>query len=128
MEKYPEVFSPGIGRFPGPPYHFRIDENVCPKQTPCRPVPVNLKEEFKRQIDQMLDAGILKHVKEATPWISSFVIVEGKENAEGNKKMRICLDPSNLNKAVFREPYFSKTPVDIVHLLTNAKVITATTR
>ena len=73
----------------------------------------------------MLDAGILKPVEKATPWINSFVLVEGK-NPDGSIKLRICLDPTNLNKAVICEPYCSKTPEDIAHLLTNAKVITAT--
>ena len=73
----------------------------------------------------MLDAGILKPVKKATPWINSFVLVEAKI-PDGSIKLRICLDPTNLNKAVICEPYCSKTPEDIAHLLVNAKVITVT--
>ena len=73
----------------------------------------------------MLDAGILKPVEKATPWINSFVLVEGK-NPDGTIKLRICLDPTNLNKAVICEPYCSKTPEDIAHLSVNAKVITVT--
>ena len=73
----------------------------------------------------MLDAGILKPVEKATPWINSFVLVEGK-NPDGSIKLRICLDPTNLNKAVIHEPYCSKTPEDIAHLLANIKVITVT--
>ena len=73
----------------------------------------------------MLNAGILKPVEKATPWIDSFVLVEGK-NLDGSIKLRICLDPTNLNKAVICEPYCSKTPEDIAHLLANAKVIIVT--
>ena len=73
----------------------------------------------------MLDAGILKPVEKVTPWINSFVLVEGK-NPDGSIKLRICLDPTNLNKAVIHEPYCSNTPEDIAHLLANAKVITVT--
>ena len=73
----------------------------------------------------MLDAVILKPVEKVTPWINSFVLVKGK-NPDGNIKLRICLDPTNLNKAVILEPYCSNTSNDIAHLLANAKVITVT--
>ena len=52
----------------------------------------------------MLQVGILVPVMEAMPWINSFVLVESKDN-QGQLKLRICLDPANLNKAVTREPY-----------------------
>ena len=80
---------------------------------------------FKQEINKILDAGILKPVKKATPWINSFVLVEGK-NPDRSIKLRICLDPTNLNKAVIHEPYCSKTPEDIAHLLANVKVIAVT--
>ena len=67
----------------------------------------------------MLQAGMLKPLTEATPWINSFVLVESKNKA-GNHKLRICLDPTNLNKAIIREPYHFKTPEDIAHLIARA--------
>ena len=73
----------------------------------------------------MLQAGHLKPVHQATPWINSFVIVEGTDKL-GRLKPRICLDPKNLNIAVIREPWFSKTPDDIAHLLADACIITTT--
>ena len=71
----------------------------------------------------MLQAGVLKPVHEATPWINSFVLVEGKDKS-GNLKLRICLDPTNLNKAIMREPYHFKTPEDIAHLLVDVCIMT----
>ena len=78
LYSYPDVFE-GISRFPGPPYHIQVDPNVTQKQTPCRLVPVHLKEAFKKEVDKMLKAGTIKPVQEATPWINSFVLVEGKD-------------------------------------------------
>ena len=46
-------------------------------------------------------------MNQATPWITSFVLVVGK-NKQGNLKLRICLDLTNLNKAIVQEPYHSK--------------------
>ena len=121
---YADVFE-GVGHFPGEPYHIQIDSKVPPKQTPVRPVAVHLKEAFKQELDKMLQAGYIKPVHEATPWINSFVIVEGKDKL-GKLKIRICLDPTNLNVAVIREPWFSKTPDDIAHMLADAVIITTT--
>ena len=53
LHEYPDVFE-GIGSFPGPPYHIQIDPSVTPKQTPCHPIPIHLKEEFKQEVDKML--------------------------------------------------------------------------
>ena len=71
----------------------------------------------------MLQARMLKPVQEATPWINSFVHVEDKDKSD-NPKLRICLDPTNLNKAIMREPYHFKTPEDISHLIADACLMT----
>ena len=52
---------------------------VSPKQTPCMPIPIHLKDAFKQELDKMLKAGVLKPVHEATPWINSFVLIEGTD-------------------------------------------------
>ena len=71
MCEFPDVFE-GIGKFPGLPYHIHIDPNVTPKQTPCRPIPIHLKEAFQQEISKMLQAGVLIPVTEATLRINSF--------------------------------------------------------
>ena len=122
-EHYADVFE-GVGSFPrsfpGPLYHIQVDQKIPPKQTP---VPVHLKEAFKQELDKMLQAGHLKPVHETTPWINSYVIVEGQDKL-GRLKPRICLDPKNLNIAIIHEPWFFKTPDDIAHLLADACIIT----
>ena len=120
--EYCDVFDV-IGNFPGPSYHVQIKAKVTHKQTPCCPIPVHLKEVFKQEINKMLQAGVLAPVNEATPWINSFVLVESKDKL-GNLKLCICLDPTNLNKAITREPYHSRTPEDIAHLLADACIMT----
>ena len=95
---YADVFD-CIGHFSGPPYHIEVYHSVTPKQTPCQPIPVHLKEDLKKEIDKMLHMGVLKPVNQETPWINSFVPVEGKCK-QGNLKLTICLDLTNLNKAI----------------------------
>ena len=81
-----------------------------------------LKNHLTR-IDKILQAGILKPNHQATPWINSFVLMEGKDKL-GKLKLRICLDPINLNKVIVHEPHHFKTPEDIVHLFAEACIIT----
>ena len=66
---------------------------------------------------------MLKPVHEATPWINIFVLVEGKDKSS-SLKLRICLDPIILNKAIMGDPYYFKSPEDIAHLLVNACIMT----
>ena len=47
----------------------------------------------------MVDIDIIAPVHEPTEWVSSMLVV-AKPN-----KLRMCLDPSDLNKAIRREHY-----------------------
>ena len=119
---FPEVLE-GLGKFPGEPYHINVDPSIPHKCLPARPVPVHKQAAFKQQLDDMIQAGVIVPVTEATPWINSYVIVES-EDKKGKQKLHICLDPTPLNKAVIREPYHTWTPEDIYHHLHKAKYIT----
>ena len=66
LQEYPDVFQ-GIGKFPGADYHIQIDSSIPPKQTPCWPIPIHLKEMFQQEINKMLQTGVLVPVHDATP-------------------------------------------------------------
>ena len=100
-----------------------MDPGVTPKQTPCRLIPIHLKDAFQQEISKLLQAGILIPVTQATPWINSFIPVKSKDS-QGQTKLHICLDPTNLNKTMMREPYHFCTPEDISHLLADACMLT----
>ena len=109
--------------FQGFLYHVQVGPNIMLNQTPCRPVAVHLKDAFKKEVGKMLKAGIIKPIHEPNPWINSFMLVKGKGKS-GNLKLCICLYPTNLNKAVIREPYHFKILEDITHLITDSCVMT----
>ena len=111
-----------IGCFPGPPYCIQIDWSVTSKQTSCRPILMHLKEAFQQEIDKMLKVGVLKPVHEATPWINSFVLVEGEGQA-WQFKIENLLGPHNLKKAIVREPHPFKTLEDIAYLFTDVCIM-----
>ena len=85
LQEYPDVFE-GIGKFPGPLYHIHVDPGVTTKQTPCRPIPIHLKDAFQQEISKMLQAGILVPVTQAIPWINSSVLVESIDS-QGQAKL-----------------------------------------
>ena len=64
QEQYPELFK-GIGQFQGEPFHIHVNPSTTPKQTPCRPIPVHLKQTFWQEIGKMLATGVIKPVHEA---------------------------------------------------------------
>ena len=51
-------------------------------------------------------------------------LVESTDKSTDKPKLQICLDPTNLNKAIIHDPYCFQTPEDIVHKLAGATVIT----
>ena len=104
QEQYPELFK-GIHQFSGESYHIHTDPSITPKQTPCKPIPVHLKQTFRQEIKKMLTTRVIEPVHEATPWINSFILVKSTDKSIGKPKLQICLDPTNLNKAIIHEPY-----------------------
>ena len=77
-EKYSDIFE-GLRRFLGKQYHFNLDPTVPLKRLPCRPVPIYQQAEFKCQLAEMQQEGILVAIHKATTWISSCVIVESED-------------------------------------------------
>ena len=75
-----------------------------------------LKLHSRKKIESLVKLGILEEVKEHTDWVNSYVIVEkdtGSHHSPNNtikKKLRICLDPRDLNEALEREPYHTRSP------------------
>jgi len=54
----------------------------------------------------MEDSKIICKENEPTDWVSSIVLVKKKDNS-----LRICLDPTDLNK-VIRRPHYPLPTVD----------------
>ena len=110
LSQYSTCFE-GIGCFPGDWYKFHLKPEYKPAQQAPRNVPIHLEFAFKEEIESIVKQGILEEVKEHTDWVNSFVIVEKDTgnhhtlNHTVKKKLRICLDPRDLNEALEREPY-----------------------
>ena len=118
LSKYPNVFGEGIGCLEGE-YHIRLDPEAVPVQHAPRRVHVPLRERLEETLDDLVQQDILATVTEPTPWINSMVVVPKKDG-----KLRICLDPKDLNLAIQREHYPLPTIEEIATRLHGAKLFT----
>ena len=118
MLKFPDVFGEGLGQLDGQ-YTIRLDETVPPVQHAPRRIAVALRPQLKDTLDALEAQGVIAQVTTPTRWISSIVAVPKK-----NGKLRICLDPKDLNRAIQREKYQLPTVEDIATRLHGAKVFT----
>ena len=118
LSQYFSCFE-GIGHLPGDPYKFQLKPEHKPAQHAPRKVPIHLEAAFKEEIESLVKQGILEEVKEHTDWVNSYVIVEKdtgnhqSPNHTVKKKLRICLDPRNLNEALERELYHTRSVDEI---------------
>ncbi|KAI8487966.1 hypothetical protein Bbelb_344140 [Branchiostoma belcheri] len=103
IKMYPECFDDTVGCF-DEEYHITIDPKVEPVVHPPRRVPLELREKLKEQLDEMEQKGIISKVTRPTDWVNSIVVKE-----KPNGKVRICLDPRDLNNALKRNHYPTST-------------------
>ncbi|KAF4528167.1 hypothetical protein B566_EDAN016430 [Ephemera danica] len=96
---FPECFS-GLGLMAAE-YKITLRNGVEPYAiaTPRR-IPHPIKNQVKSQLDQMVVDGVISPVHEPTEWCAALVPVP---KASDPKKIRICVDHINLNKAIIRE-------------------------
>ena len=129
LSQYSGCFE-GVGHFPGDPYKFHLKPEYKPARHAPRKVPIQLESAFKEKIKSLEKQGILEEVKEHTDWVNSCVIVEKdtgnhhSPNYTVKKKLRICLDPRDLNEALEREPYHTRSVDEITAKLQAMTVFT----
>ena len=117
---FPDCFE-GLGTFNMKPYHIVLDPKAEPVVHAPRAVPVHLHKMFKDELDQMVELGVIVPVKEPTEWVNSIVLSKTTNDDGIVTKLRVCLDPRDLNKWVKREHYYTKTVDEVVAQLHDAK-------
>ena len=114
---YPNSFD-RLGSLKGA-YNIRVDPTVKPVTHARRKVPIESKEAIDKELDYLIEEEIITEQVEPTPWVSS-VTFPRKPNGD----IRVCLDPSNLNKAIIRVHHKLMTVEEIAHELARATVYT----
>ena len=122
-KEYGDCFDK-IGRFPGEKYHIQLVEDAVPVIHAPRTVAVHILPLYKAELDKMIEQGVIVPVTEPTEWVNS-IVCHVTDKPDGSKKVRLCLDPKDLNKNIKREHYYSKTIDEILPLLHGSKKISA---
>ena len=108
LKECAQVFK-GIGSILGE-CSIHLIPDAVPVVHPPRKIPVALRDRCKDELDRMEKIGVIKKVGEPTEWVNSIVVVEKKSG-----KLRICLDPNDLNK-VIQSPYYPVKTLDDIFL------------
>jgi hypothetical protein len=114
LSEHSETFT-GLGSLDGE-IKIHIKEDAVPVVHAPRRVPHALKERLKHDLENMEKSHVITKVTEPTEWVNSLVIVE-----KNNGKLRICLDPKDLNEAIKRPHYPLPTLEDALSKLSGAK-------
>ena len=112
LNSYQDCFE-GIGCFPGERYHITQVDDPSPVIHPARSVPVHILPLYKEELEKMLEDDIIKPVTEPTEWVHS-IVCNITENSDGKKKVRLCLDPKDLNENIKREHCYNRSIDEIL--------------
>ena len=117
-QQFPETFE-GVGDIKNFECNLRLKEDYTPVANPCRPIPVAYEGMVKKELERMQKKGVVERVTEPTQFVSNIVVVP-----KTNGKIRVCLDPTHLNKALLRGPHPMKRLEHISAKLKGAKYFT----
>ena len=97
---------------------IKLKEGAIPYVAPICHVAHALQEPLRLELEKLVDEGILHKLKidEKSEWLNSFVCVR-----KPNGSIRLCLDPTHLNKYIVHLHHNSKTLDDILPKLAGAK-------
>ena len=115
INQHPTLFK-GLGCLKIP-YKIQVDTTVSPVIVPPRNQSAPLREHLKEALNEMETQGVIRKVDEPTQWVNSLVVVEKPKS----RKLRICLDPRHLNKAIQRKHFQLSTLEDITTRLSGAQ-------
>ena len=114
--EYKDLFT-GIGNL-NTVINIKLKEGAIPYVAPICSVAHALQEPLRLELEKLVDEGILCKLKivEKSEWLNSFVCVR-----KPNGSIRLCLDPTHLNKYIVCPHHNSKTLDDILPKLTGAR-------
>ena len=117
FSEYSDYFGE-LGLLPGKG-HIRVNADISPVIHSARRIPLALRDKVDIEHDKMLKLGIIVPVNEPTEWVDQLVDTE-----KPNWKLRICLDPRDLNEAILRERYEMPTVEQLFSEMSGAKFFT----
>ena len=105
MNLFPDLFE-GVGTMENVQVHLDVNPEIEPVIQAPRKIPHSMMEPLKAELDQMIKLGVIRklHINEATDWVHNLVLVR-----KPTGKLRVCLDPRTINKALCFNIHNAKT-------------------
>ena len=94
-----------------------VDSETRPVVMPPRRVPIAIKPKLKDELQRLEELDVIEKVTGPTDWVSSLVTV-----VKPSGKLRLCIDPQQLNMALKREHYPLPVIEDVLPQLAKVKV------
>ncbi|XP_062713612.1 uncharacterized protein K02A2.6-like [Aedes albopictus] len=116
LSKYKDVFE-GDGKFDGK-FKIEIDNSITAVQQKPRRIPLAYLPELKAKIEELEKKEIVEPVNRHMDWLCNLVLVKK------GSKLRLCLDPTELNRAVKRANHQIPTIEEMLPDFAKAKVFT----
>ena len=110
--KYSEMFE-GLGELRDYPYTIKLKDDASP-------VALTVLPKVKAELDRMVEQGVISKVERPTDWCSGLVVVPKANKMD----VRLCVDLTQLNKAVKREFHPMSSVDDSLAKLSNAQYFT----
>lgn len=109
----------GLGCLQNFEYDIDLIDNPKFENFPARRIPHAIRQQVKDELDAMVKINVIRKMEnEVSPVVSPLVIVRQKN------KLRICLDPSEVNKNIQRRYYPMKSIEEIAARVHGSKYFT----
>lgn len=116
VEKHSEVFRDGLGTYRGNPVTIPLKVNASPKFLKARPVPYAIKERVEKEIDRLVEEGVLRPVS-FSDWATPVVPI-----VKRNGDIRLCGDyRSTVNQATESDTYPMPTANEIFAIISGGR-------
>ena len=106
LKQYPNQFD-CIGNFHGE-YHIVTDPQVQLVIHAPRKCPIQLKDDIKNCLDEIVEKGVIRKIDEPTDWVTSLAYSRKQHG-------KLCLEPKDLNKAIKNCHHHTPTLEEITH-------------
>jgi hypothetical protein len=116
LQQYPELLK-GFGQITGYQHRPTVDLSVTPVKQALRRLPLALRDEVAADIQRQLQLGLIEKADTPSRWLSNIVPIR-----KPDKKLRVCLDLTAVNRAIIPEVYPLPTMEELTSQLAGSTV------
>lgn len=116
LKNYSDLFR-GLGTFEKE-YDIKLKKDAKPVAQAPRRVALNLKEKLNAKLHELIKNKVIEKANGYSEWVNHLVTPEKKDD---KKSLRLCLDPSELNRNICDEHAYIPTFDDVTSKLNGMK-------